>query len=131
MQSKIQRYAGNELARNIVGQPRTTIDPRAWVRDGAIVIVDAAKSRAGEDTCALVGAALINFVGLALVEQGHLPPSERRRVTLALTRAPRAAAILSARPHRTDSLSNYPDRITEQQQGPTAICRGTSPRPRR
>jgi len=82
VQSKVQRYAGNELARNIVGQPRTTIDPRAWVRDGAVVIVDAAKSAAGEDTCALVGAALINFVGLALAGQGTLPARERRRMTL-------------------------------------------------
>jgi hypothetical protein len=82
VQSKVQRYAGNELARNIVGQPRTTIDPRAWVREGAVVLVDAAKSRAGEDTCGLVGAALINFVGLALADQGSLPSEQRRRVTL-------------------------------------------------
>ncbi|MBI3969844.1 MAG: hypothetical protein HY332_01025 [Chloroflexi bacterium] len=80
-ESKVQRYAGNELARNIVGQPRTTIDPRAWVRDRAVVIVDAAKSAAGEDTCALVGGALTIFVGLALAEQGTLPPAERHRVT--------------------------------------------------
>ena len=82
VQSKIHRYAGNELARNIVGQPRTTINPRAWVRNGAIVIVDAAKSRAGDNVCGLVGAALINFVALALADQGRLPASERRRMTL-------------------------------------------------
>ncbi|HEV2123029.1 MAG TPA: type IV secretory system conjugative DNA transfer family protein, partial [Chloroflexota bacterium] len=82
VQSKIQRYAGNELARNIIGQPRTTIDPRAWVREGKIVIVDGAKSAAGEDTCALVGAAVINLAGLALADQGTLAPAARRRLTL-------------------------------------------------
>jgi hypothetical protein len=80
--TKVHRYAGSEVARNIIGQSCSTVDPKEWVRDGKIVLVDAAKSDVGEDTAALVGAALINLVALAVAEQGVLPERERRPVTL-------------------------------------------------
>jgi hypothetical protein len=82
VQTKIQRYAGSEVARNIIGQPRSTIDPREWVRGRRVVLIDTAKSAVGEDTAALVGASLINLVALAVAEQGTLPERERRPVTL-------------------------------------------------
>jgi hypothetical protein len=82
VQTKVHRYAVSEVARNIIGQPRSTVDPNEWVRDGKIVIVDAAKSAVGEDTAALVGGSLINLVAHAVAEQGMLPERERRPVTL-------------------------------------------------
>jgi hypothetical protein len=65
-----------------VGQPRSTIDPAAWLRAGAIVLVNTAKSTVGEDTAALVGGTLINLVGLVVGEQAVLPVRDRRAVTL-------------------------------------------------
>jgi hypothetical protein len=80
VQTKVQRFAGSRAARSIVGQPASTIDPGAWLRDGAIVIVDAAKGAVGEDTAALVGATLLNLVALAVGEQATLEPGARRPV---------------------------------------------------
>ena len=82
VQTKVQRFAGSRAARSVVGQPASTIDPAAWVRDGAVVLVDAAKGAVGEDTAALVGATLLNLVALAVGEQATADPRARRPVTL-------------------------------------------------
>lgn len=82
VQTKVQRFAGSRAARAIVGQPRSTIDPLAWVRSGAVVVVDTAKGSVGEDTAALVGATVLNLVALAVSEQAGLEARERRPVTL-------------------------------------------------
>jgi hypothetical protein len=82
VESKIHRYAGSTPARSIVGQPRSTVDPLAWLHSGAIVIVNTAKGTVGEDTSALLGATLLNLVALAIAEQAELPPGERHPVTL-------------------------------------------------
>src|SRR5262245_27115894 len=75
VQTKVQRFAGSRAARSIVGQPASTADPASWLRDGAIVLVDAAKGAVGEDTAALVGATVLNLVALAIGEQAALPPA--------------------------------------------------------
>src|SRR4051794_38063980 len=81
-QTKVQRFAGSRAARLVVGQPRSTIDPAGWLRDGAIVLVNTAKGTVGEDTAALVGGTLINLVGLVVGEQAALAARDRRAVTL-------------------------------------------------
>ena len=82
VQTKVQRFAGSQAARVIVGQPRSTIDPLAWLRSGAIVIVNTAKGVVGEDTAALIGGTLLNLVGLAVGEQAGLAEGQRHPVTI-------------------------------------------------
>ncbi|MCC6178359.1 MAG: TraM recognition domain-containing protein [Chloroflexi bacterium] len=82
VQTKISRFAGSKVARSIVGQPRSTIDPSGWLRSGAIVVVNTAKGTVGEDTAALIGGTLINLVGLLIGEQAGLPEDQRRPATL-------------------------------------------------
>ena len=53
VQTKVQRFAGSRAARAIVGQPRSTVDPAGWLRDGAIVIANTAGGVVGEDTAAV------------------------------------------------------------------------------
>jgi hypothetical protein len=81
-QTKVSRFASSRASRSIVGQPRSTLDPAAWLRDGAIVLVNTAKGTVGEDTAGLVGGSLINLVALLVGEQARLAPSQRRPVTL-------------------------------------------------
>lgn len=80
--SKVNTYAGAWAARSLIGQPRSTIDPAAWLRDGAIAIVNTAKGAIEAETTALVGGTLINLVGLAVAARAGLPAAERRSVTL-------------------------------------------------
>ena len=80
VQTKVQRFAGRRAARSSWGSRPRPSTRRAWLRDGAIVIVDAAKGAVGEDTAALVGATLLNLVALAVGEQAALAPGARRPV---------------------------------------------------
>lgn len=59
--TKVNTYAGSRAARAVVGQPRSTVDPAAWLREGRIVIVNGAKGRVGEGTAALIGGTLLNW----------------------------------------------------------------------
>lgn len=79
--TKIQRYAGSRAARALVGQPASTIDPQSWLETGAIVIVNTGKGVVGEDTAGLIGATLLNLMGLQVAAQSGLRPAQRRRVT--------------------------------------------------
>jgi len=82
VQTKVQKFAGTEAGRAIVGQSRSTIDPAAWLRDGSLVLVDTAKGVVGEDTAALIGGTLLNLFKEVVGEQAALPPPQRRRVTV-------------------------------------------------
>jgi hypothetical protein len=48
----------------VIGQPCSTVDPFAWVREGKVVVVSTARGTIGEDTAALIGGTLINLVTL-------------------------------------------------------------------
>jgi hypothetical protein len=50
--TKVYKFAASQAARAIVGQSRSTID-LAWVRDGAVVIVDGAREQVGTGIAAL------------------------------------------------------------------------------
>lgn len=64
VQSKIHAYSSRTAARLIVGQPRSTVDPEAWLGEGGIVLIDTAAFAVGEDTASLIGGTLINLVAL-------------------------------------------------------------------
>ncbi|HEX2515516.1 MAG TPA: hypothetical protein VH257_12485, partial [Chloroflexota bacterium] len=82
VQTKVSRFAGSAAARAVVGQSRSTIDPAAWVREGAVIVINTARGVVGEDTAALVGGCLINLVGLLIGEQAALPAADRQRVSV-------------------------------------------------
>ncbi len=78
--SKIGRFTVTEASRLVFGQARSTFDPRAIVRDGGVLVVNTAVGALGEGAASLVGATLLNLLGLLIEEQVALPPERRRRV---------------------------------------------------
>jgi hypothetical protein len=80
--SKIHRFEGSRAARDIVGQPASTVDPSAWLRDGGIVIVNTARGTVGDNAAALIGGTLLNLVTLAVAEQARLAPGARAPITI-------------------------------------------------
>jgi len=82
VQTKVHAFAASRAARAIVGQPRSTIDPAAWLRDGRIVLLSTAKGEVGQELAALVGGTLLNLVTLAIGRQAELPADQRRSVSL-------------------------------------------------
>ena len=78
--SKIGRFTVTEASRLVLGQARSTFDPRAVLRDGGVLVVNTAVGSLGEGAASLVGATLLNLLGLLIEEQVALPPERRRRV---------------------------------------------------
>jgi hypothetical protein len=80
--TKVHRFEGNTSARHIVGQPASTIEPSAWLRDGAIVIVNTARGIVGESPAALIGSTLLNLVSLSVAEQASLRAGDRWPISI-------------------------------------------------
>jgi hypothetical protein len=80
--SKIHRFEGSRAARHIVGQPASTVDPSAWLRDGGVVIVNTARGTVGDNAAALIGGTLLNLVTLAVAEQARLEPGARAPISI-------------------------------------------------
>jgi DNA helicase HerA-like ATPase len=78
--SKIGRFTVTEASRLVFGQARSTFDPRSLLRDGGVLVVNTAVGALGEGPASLVGATLLNLLGLLIEEQVALPPARRRRV---------------------------------------------------
>ena len=78
--SKIGRFTVTEASRLVFGQARSTFDPRSIIRDGGVLVVNTATGTLGEGAASLVGATLINLLGLLIEEQVALPPEDRRKV---------------------------------------------------
>ena len=78
--SKIGRFTVTEASRLVFGQARSTFDPRSIIRDGGVLVVNTATGTLGEGAASLVGATLINLLGLLIEEQVALPPENRRKV---------------------------------------------------
>jgi hypothetical protein len=80
--SKVHRYEGHTATRRIVGQAASTIDPRTWLGEGKIVILNTARGTLGENASALLGATLLNLVALAVADQARCAPADRHAVSI-------------------------------------------------
>jgi hypothetical protein len=78
--TKIGRFLVHETSRLTVGQARSTFDPRALLREGGVLVVNAAVGSLGEGGAALLGATVLNLLARVVEEQVQLPPSQRTRV---------------------------------------------------
>ncbi len=78
IQNKVGQFLTNPLIRNIVGQTKSTFDPRQVMDEGKILILNLSKGLIGEDTSALLGAMLITKIQLAAMSRVGMPEEERR-----------------------------------------------------
>ncbi|MBI4094402.1 MAG: type IV secretion system DNA-binding domain-containing protein [Candidatus Liptonbacteria bacterium] len=78
IQNKVGQFLSTALIRNVVGQPRSTIDLFDIMNSGKILLVNVSKGRIGEDNSALLGAMLITKIQLTAMERVRIPEDERR-----------------------------------------------------
>ncbi len=78
--TKVGRFEVTEAARLTLGQPQSTINPRTLLRDGGVLVVNTAVGLLGEGGSALIGATLLNLLGLVVEDQIDLPAGERSRM---------------------------------------------------
>lgn len=76
--NKIGAFASSPLLRNIIGQARSTIDLRAIMDDGRVLLVNLSKGRIGDDASSLLGSFLVTAIQLAAMSRADLPEDERR-----------------------------------------------------
>ena len=78
IQNKVGQFLSAALIRNIVGQPKSTIDIQDIMDNRKILLVNVSKGLIGEDNSALLGAMLITKIQLAAMERVKIRPEERR-----------------------------------------------------
>jgi CxxC-x17-CxxC domain-containing protein len=77
IQNKVGQFLSTPIVRNIVGQPKSTINILDIMNSGKIFLVNVSKGRIGEDNSALLGAMLITKIQLAAMERVRIPEEER------------------------------------------------------
>lgn len=78
IQNKVGQFLATHLVRNIVGQPKSSLNIEDIMNSGKILLVNVSKGLIGEDNSALLGAMLITKIQLAAMERVRIPEKERR-----------------------------------------------------
>ncbi|MEX1997069.1 MAG: CxxC-x17-CxxC domain-containing protein [Candidatus Andersenbacteria bacterium] len=78
IQNKVGQFLSSAIIRNIVAQPKSTIDMKDIMDNGKILLINVSKGKIGEDNSALLGAMLINRIQLAAMDRASMPEAERR-----------------------------------------------------
>lgn len=77
IQNKVGQFLSSGIVRNIVGQPKSTIDLRNIMDTKKILLMDLSKGKVGEDNSALLGAMIITKLQLAALSRVDIPENER------------------------------------------------------
>ncbi|MBU6447658.1 type IV secretion system DNA-binding domain-containing protein [Patescibacteria group bacterium] len=77
IQNKVGQFLSSGIIRNIVGQPRSTVDLRELMDNKKILLMNLSKGRVGEDNSALLGAMIITKLQLAALSRVDIPEEQR------------------------------------------------------
>lgn len=78
IQNKVNQFLNTSFIRNIVGQPKSTLNIPEIMNSGKILLVNVSKGKIGEDNSALLGAMIITKIQLAAMERVRIPEEDRR-----------------------------------------------------
>jgi len=78
IQNKVGQFLSSSVIRNIVGQPKSTIDMREIMDEGKILLLNLAKGRVGEDNSSLLGAMMVTKIQLAAMSRVDIPEEQRK-----------------------------------------------------
>lgn len=77
IQNKVGQFLSSAIIRNIVGQPKSTIDLREIMDNRKILLMDLSKGKVGEENAALLGAMIITKLQLAAMSRVDMLEHER------------------------------------------------------
>lgn len=78
IQNKVGQFLNTPFIRNIVGQPKSSLNIQEIMNEGKIFLANVSKGRLGEDNSALLGAMIITKLQLAAMERVRIPEAERK-----------------------------------------------------
>ncbi len=76
--NKVGAFIANPLVRNVIGQPKSTMDIRKIMDEGKILIVNLSRGQVGEDNAAILGALMVTKIQLAAMSRADIPMDQRR-----------------------------------------------------
>ena len=77
IQNKVGQFLSSSIIRNVVGQPKSTIDIADIMNNRKILLMNLAKGKIGEDNSSLIGAMMITKIQLAAMDRARLPEKDR------------------------------------------------------
>jgi hypothetical protein len=77
IQNKVGQFLSSPLVRNILGQPKSSIDIRKAMDEKKILIVNLSKGKIGEDNSSLLGSMLITKFQLDAMSRADIEPKDR------------------------------------------------------
>lgn len=77
IQNKVGQFLSTKMARNIVGQSKSTLDIEDIINNRKILLVNVSKGLIGEDNSALLGAMLVTKIQLTAMERVRVDREER------------------------------------------------------
>ena len=77
IQNKVGQFLSTKMIRNIVGQPKSTLDIEDIINNRKILLANVSKGLIGEDNSALLGAMLITKLQLTAMERVRVPLEKR------------------------------------------------------
>lgn len=80
IQNKIGQFTSNPLIRNIIGQPKSSIDFREIMDKKKILIVNLSKGRVGESNANLLGSMIITKLYLAALSRADASAEEMKQL---------------------------------------------------
>ena len=78
IQNKIGQFVSSTVIRNIIKNPKSTIDLQSIMDDGKIVLMNLSQGKLGEDNAALLGAMFITKFQLAAMNRVYHAEEDRR-----------------------------------------------------
>jgi hypothetical protein len=76
--NKVGQFTSSNLMRNIIKNPKSTVNLESIMNEGKIAIMNLSQGRIGEDNAALLGAMTITKIQLAAMNRVSVPEAERR-----------------------------------------------------
>ncbi|MDO8686744.1 MAG: type IV secretion system DNA-binding domain-containing protein [Candidatus Berkelbacteria bacterium] len=78
IQNKVGQFLSSSTIRNIVGQPKSTINLKEIMDTGKIFLVNLSIGEIGEDASSLLGSLMITKIQLAAMQRSTIPEEERK-----------------------------------------------------
>lgn len=78
IQNKIGQFLSHPVLRDILGQPKSTLDLRRVIDEGKIFIANLSKGKIGEDGASLLGSLLLSGLQVAAMGRSEIAESKRR-----------------------------------------------------
>lgn len=78
IQNKVGQFVSSKMIRNIIGQPKSTIDLEDIMNNKKILLLNLSQGKLGEDNASLLGAMIITQIQLAAMNRAFMKEEDRQ-----------------------------------------------------